>query len=97
MGYHYTESELLPRLVFLPGWRFVDGGIEKQFEFRDFIAAFGFMTRVALECAKADHHPDWSNTFNKVKIRLLTHDAGGVTDKDLQLAEIIEKHTLSGK
>lgn len=97
MGYHYTEEEVIPRLVFLPNWRFSKNGIEKQFEFKDFIAAFGFMTRVALEAEKADHHPEWSNNYNKVTIRLTTHDSGGVTDKDFKLAEIIEKHILQGK
>ena len=69
----------------------------KQFEFRDFISAFAFMTRVALEAERANHHPDWSNVYNRVHMRLSTHDAGGVTDKDLKLAETIEKHILLNK
>jgi 4a-hydroxytetrahydrobiopterin dehydratase len=97
MGNHYSEAEILPRLVFLPGWHFNKGGIEKQFEFRDFISAFAFMTRVALEAERANHHPDWSNVYNRVHLRLSTHDAGGVTDKDLKLAETIEKHILLNK
>jgi 4a-hydroxytetrahydrobiopterin dehydratase len=92
MGYHYSEEEVKPRLVFLPGWRFSSNGIQKEFEFRDFVTAFGFITKVAMEAEKADHHPEWSNVWNKVTIRLSTHDSGGVTDKDFQLAETIERH-----
>jgi 4a-hydroxytetrahydrobiopterin dehydratase len=92
MNPHYTEAEVLPRLVFLQGWAFVKGGIEKTYQFRDFISAMGFMMRVALEAEKMNHHPEWSNVYGKVHIRLSTHDAGGVTDLDLKLAELIEKH-----
>lgn len=92
MNPHYTEAEVLPRLVFLQGWSFAKNGIEKQFVFRDFIAAFSFMTRVAFEAEKMNHHPEWSNIYGKVNIRLSTHDAGGVTDLDFKLAELIEKH-----
>lgn len=76
----------------LPGWQVAEGrdAIQKSFKFADFNAAFGFMTRVALGAEKLDHHPEWSNVYNKVEILLTTHDAGGVTDRDLQLAKIIE-------
>ena len=94
MKTHYTEAEALPRLVFLEGWSFKDNAIEKRFEFRDFIDAFSFMTRVAMEAHRIDHHPEWTNVWNKVHLRLRTHDAGGLTDKDFQLAEIIEKRIL---
>jgi 4a-hydroxytetrahydrobiopterin dehydratase len=92
MNHHYTEAEILPRLVFLQDWKFAKNGIEKTFQFRDFIAAFSFMTRIAMEAEKLGHHPEWSNVYNKVHFRLTTHDAGGVTDLDFQLADIIEKH-----
>jgi 4a-hydroxytetrahydrobiopterin dehydratase len=92
MNHHYTEAEVLPRLVFLQDWKFAKNGIEKTFQFRDFIAAFSFMTRIAMEAEKLNHHPEWSNVYGKVHIRLSTHDAGGVTDLDFKLAEIIEKH-----
>ncbi|MEM7036932.1 MAG: 4a-hydroxytetrahydrobiopterin dehydratase [Bacteroidota bacterium] len=95
MRAHYTEEEVTPRLVFLDGWAFEKDGIHKSFQFRDFISAFSFMTRVAIEAEKMNHHPEWSNVYNKVHIRLSTHDAGGVTDQDFALAEIIEKHILN--
>lgn len=94
MRSHYTEEEVQPRLVFLPGWEFQNGGIEKGYEFKDFISAFSFMTRVAMEAEKMNHHPEWSNVYGKVDIRLTTHDRGGVTDSDFKLAEIIDKHIL---
>ena len=73
------------------GWR-PDGedAIARSLRFADFNAAFGFMTRVALWADKADHHPEWSNVYNKVEVRLTTHDAGGVTDKDVALARFID-------
>ena len=72
-------------------WKEKDNKLKKTFEFTDFIAAFGFMSRVALAAEKMDHHPTWSNTYNKVTIELCTHDAGGVvTEKDRKLAGIID-------
>ena len=76
----------------LPGWSY-DGeavAIRSGFRFRDFSEAFAFMTRVALAAEKADHHPDWSNSWNRVEIALTTHSAGGVTRKDVELAALIE-------
>ncbi len=75
-----------------PGWKDVEGrdAAEKTFVFRDFNAAWGFMTRVALEAEKTDHHPEWFNVYNKVEITLATHDAGGLSDRDVRLAEFIE-------
>ena len=79
-------------LAELQGWRTVDGrdAIAKAFKFKDFNAAFGFMTRVALMAEKMDHHPEWSNVYNKVDITLSTHDAGGVTERDIRLAKFID-------
>ncbi len=79
-------------LADLPGWAEVEGrdAIHKTFQFTDFNAAFGFMTRVAMAAEKADHHPEWFNVYNRVEITLATHDAGGVTDKDVALASLIE-------
>jgi 4a-hydroxytetrahydrobiopterin dehydratase len=65
--------------------------ITRQFKFKDFSEAFGFMARVALLAQTADHHPEWSNVYNKVTITLTTHDAGGLTDKDVKLAGQIDK------
>ena len=86
------ESERAEALAGLAGWTFdaARNGIAKSFAFADFGAAFAFMTRVALEAEKADHHPEWSNVWNKVDILLSTHSAGGVTDKDIALAGKIE-------
>jgi 4a-hydroxytetrahydrobiopterin dehydratase len=87
-----SESERADALAGLNGWSFdaARNGIVRSFKFADFSAAFAFMTRVALEAEKADHHPEWSNVWNKVDVLLSTHDAGGVTEKDIALAAKIE-------
>jgi 4a-hydroxytetrahydrobiopterin dehydratase len=79
-------------LARLDGWRAAAGrdAIEREFRFKDFNAAFGFMTRVALFAEKHDHHPEWTNVYNRVAITLATHDAGGVTEKDVALAHFID-------
>ena len=87
-----NETEREEALAALPGWTHEAerDAIRKRFTFRDFGEAFAFMTRVALEAEKADHHPDWSNVWNKVDILLTTHDAGGLTARDVALAHRIE-------
>jgi 4a-hydroxytetrahydrobiopterin dehydratase len=87
-----TESERNEALALLPGWAFdaERNGIARSFKFADFGAAFGFMTRVALEAEKADHHPDWGNVWNRVDILLTSHDSGGVTARDVALAQKID-------
>jgi 4a-hydroxytetrahydrobiopterin dehydratase len=73
-------------------WREEDNKLKKTFQFKDFSEAFAFMTRVALAAEKMDHHPNWSNVYNKVEIELNTHDAGNVvTEKDRTLAALIDK------
>ena len=82
-----------PALAGLPGWAAVEGGrdaIRRTYKFSDFNAAFGFMTRVALMADKLDHHPEWSNVYNRVEVTLTTHDAGGVTALDVQLARFMD-------
>jgi len=76
----------------LPKWADVSGrdAIARKFEFRDFNAAFAFMTRVAMLAEKMDHHPEWFNVYNKVDVTLSTHDAGGVTEKDIEMAKAME-------
>ena len=76
----------------LPGWTDVAGrdAIRKEFKFEDFNAAWGFMNRVALAAEKQDHHPEWFNVYNRVEIVLTTHDAGGVSARDVKLARFIE-------
>jgi 4a-hydroxytetrahydrobiopterin dehydratase len=88
----YTEEEVLPRLIFLKGWVFEKNAIHKHLEFKNFADAFSFMTRIALIAEGMNHHPDWSNSYHKVSITLKTHDAGGITDKDLKLAEEINRY-----
>ena len=75
------------------GWTLEDGGkaLTKTLRFKDFNEAFGFLTRVALHAEKADHHPEFTSVWNRVDFRLTSHDAGGVTGRDLQLAEAISK------
>ena len=87
------DAERDSELAALPGWTYdaTRNGIARSFRFADFSAAFGFMTRVALEAEKADHHPDWSNVWNRVDILLSTHGAGGVTEKDIALAQVIDQ------
>lgn len=87
------DTQTLDRaLKDLEGWQKDGrGAIAKSFAFKDFSQAFGFMARVALLAEKADHHPDWSNSYNKVEIALSSHDAGGITQKDIDLAKAIEK------
>lgn len=77
----------------LDGWAEVPGrdAIVKTFTFKDFNAAFGFMGRAALKAEKMDHHPEWYNVYNRVEVTLATHDAGGVTQKDIDLAAFMDK------
>jgi 4a-hydroxytetrahydrobiopterin dehydratase len=77
----------------LGGWSEVGGrdAISKKFVFKDFNAAFGFMTRAALVAEKMDHHPEWFNVYKTVEVTLSTHDAGGVTERDVKLAEAMER------
>ena len=87
-----TEAERASFLKAYPGWTLVDGrdAVAKSFKFKDFNTAFGFMTRIALAAEKADHHPEWFNVYNRVDITLTTHDAGGLSARDVALAEVIE-------
>jgi 4a-hydroxytetrahydrobiopterin dehydratase len=78
----------------LSGWSKVEGGrdaISKTYKFKDFNAAFGFMSRVALMAEKLDHHPEWFNVWNRVEVTLATHDADGVTERDVQLAAFMDQ------
>jgi 4a-hydroxytetrahydrobiopterin dehydratase len=88
-----SKSDRAGALAKLKGWREAEGGkaISKTFAFDDFSGAFGFMARVALIAEKMDHHPDWSNSYDKVVVRLSTHDAGGVTDADISLAKAMDE------
>ena len=87
-----TDEEREAALEALPGWAYdaEARAIRRSFRFADFSEAFAFMTRVALAAEKADHHPDWSNVWNRVDIALTTHDAGGLTARDIALARQID-------
>jgi 4a-hydroxytetrahydrobiopterin dehydratase len=85
-----SDSEIQNRLASLPGWSIKAGKLHRDFQFADFVAAFGFMTRVALVAEKRDHHPEWFNVYNKVSVDLTTHDEGGISDKDVDLAKVME-------
>ena len=87
-----TEDQRAAALAEVPGWSLVREGkaIGRSFTFADFNEAFGFMTRVALLADKADHHPEWSNVYNRVEITLTTHDAGGLSERDVALAKAID-------
>jgi 4a-hydroxytetrahydrobiopterin dehydratase len=86
-----NNDEMVHALKQLPDWHLHEGAIAKEFMFPDFSSAFAFMTRVAMVAEKLDHHPDWNNTYNRVRISLMTHDKGGLTTRDVELALAIEK------
>ena len=94
-----TIEELKVALKRLPDWKLATDreAIMRNFKFVDFDAAFAFMTRTALLAAKMDHHPEWFNVYNKVDVTLATHDAGGVTQKDIDLATAMDGYAaMSG-
>ena len=78
-----------PDVAAVPGWQLIDGALHRELVFANFSEAFGFMARVALLAEKADHHPDWSNSWNRVVIDLVSHDVGAVTERDRSLATAI--------
>lgn len=84
-----NETELNDALRELDGWELKEGKLHRAFRFASFVQAFGFMTRVALLAEKADHHPEWFNVYNQVTIDLTTHDAGGISALDVELARKI--------
>lgn len=93
-----ASIELEQALAQLPAWSAHNGdrrAITRSLRFADFNAAFGFMSRVALLAEKMDHHPEWSNVYNRVEVLLTTHDAGGVTDRDVRMARFIDEAALA--
>jgi len=86
-----TKDQINDRLRQVPDWRIEQGNLCKDFVFGNFSEAFGFITAVAREAERIDHHPDWSNSYNKVSIRLFTHSVNGITDNDFALARAAEK------
>jgi 4a-hydroxytetrahydrobiopterin dehydratase len=93
MAQKLTGEARKTALAKLAGWSEVEGrdAISKKFTFHDFNAAFGFMARAALVAEKLDHHPEWFNVYDKVEVTLSTHDAGGVTERDVKLAEAMDR------
>ena len=92
MSIRLSDAERTAALADLTQWRLTREGaaIERSFEFGDFSAAFAFMTRVALLAEQQDHHPEWSNVYNRVEIALTTHDAGGLSARDMRMARAID-------
>ncbi|WP_062059172.1 4a-hydroxytetrahydrobiopterin dehydratase [Aquimarina longa] len=85
-----SESKINEKLKEIDGWEYHDNALHTTFEFNDFKDAFSVMTRIAFEAEVQNHHPDWSNVYNKLQISLSTHDVGGITEKDFKLAKTID-------
>lgn len=85
-----SEERIREALSELDGWSLEGGALSKKFKFSSFSEAFGFMARAALAAEKADHHPDWTNVYDTVSVRLVTHDAGGLTERDVALARAMD-------
>jgi 4a-hydroxytetrahydrobiopterin dehydratase len=86
-----SEKEIQQEVSRLDGWKVVGGKVNKAFEFGDFVQAFGFMTKVAIEAEKMNHHPEWFNVYNRVRIDLVTHDVSGISNYDIKLAKTIDR------
>ena len=84
-----SETEITEELKKLEGWAIKDNKLHKEFQFNSFNQAFGFMTRSAMEIEKMNHHPEWFNVYNRITVDLTTHDAGGITNNDINLARIL--------
>ncbi|CAN5800810.1 4a-hydroxytetrahydrobiopterin dehydratase [soil metagenome] len=88
----FTQAEIDAGLQALAGWSVVNGKLHREFKFKNFVQAFGFMTQVAIEANTMDHHPEWFNLYNKVSIELMTHDAdNSISQRDLTLAQKINQ------
>jgi 4a-hydroxytetrahydrobiopterin dehydratase len=86
-----SEDEVRSALASLAGWSLLDGKLHREYKFRDFSFAFGFMATAATAIEKRDHHPEWSNVYNRVTVDLTTHDAGGITANDTDLAALLDE------
>ena len=90
MGLSKLSTEQIEKeLANLPGWAVVEGKLHKEFQFDDFIQAFGFMSKASMHIEKMNHHPEWFNVYNKLIVDLTTHDAGGITENDINLAKTL--------
>ena len=90
-----SETEIQEILKELNGWTVVNGKLHKEMEFTDFNQAWQFMTSAVVEIEKMNHHPEWFNVYNKLVIDLMTHDAGGITENDVNLAKHLDKIQIS--
>lgn len=86
-----SEGEILTKLKTLSGWNIENKKLHREFQFKTFVDAFGFLTKTALVSEQMNHHPEWFNVYNRVTVDLTTHDVGGITDRDFQLAEQMNK------
>jgi 4a-hydroxytetrahydrobiopterin dehydratase len=86
-----SEQETEREVSKLQGWKVANGKLYQKFEFNNFVQAFGFMTKVAMEAEKLNHHPEWFNVYNKVVIELVTHDVEGISNYDIKLARIVNQ------
>lgn len=84
-----TDDEIASRLSSLDGWSLEGGKLHREFRFANFVEAFGFMTRAAIEAESMNHHPEWFNVYSKVVVELTTHEAGGISELDFRLADIM--------
>jgi 4a-hydroxytetrahydrobiopterin dehydratase len=85
------ETALRVGLTELPGWQLRDGKLRREFVFDDFVGAFGFMARAALVAERMNHHPEWFNVYKRVRVDLTTHEAGGISQRDLELAAAMNR------
>ena len=85
-----TEEQIGAELDTVPGWTLLDGKLHRLFNFADFVTAFGFMAAAALIAERMNHHPEWENVYGTVRIHLTTHDAGGITETDIEVASRLE-------
>ena len=88
-----TEEQKKKELASLRGGNIAEGKLHKDFVFADFVETFGFMTRAAIHIEKMNQHPEWFNVYNKLRVDLMTHDAGGITQNDINLARILDSLT----
>jgi 4a-hydroxytetrahydrobiopterin dehydratase len=87
----FSDEEVQARLAEVEGWEMIDGKLHREFQFSSFLEAFGFMTQVAMLAERRNHHPDWTNVYDRVAIDLWTHDAGGLTALDFDLAQAVSR------
>ncbi|MFQ5982291.1 MAG: 4a-hydroxytetrahydrobiopterin dehydratase [Woeseiaceae bacterium] len=96
MAEKLTEAEIEDALTQLEGWTLEGGKLKRDFKFASFVEAFAFMTGAAIEAEKMNHHPEWFNVYNRVNVELVTHDAGGITHLDIELANKMNSLAKAG-